>query len=196
VRRSSPNRSPPSACRPPHLRAPHISLRSPQLLHFRQTLALSAADHRDALQQCGWSLGEYEAGGSTRRRPLPTGGPQRGARDQYGRLAARSQAGTAAEPSPSDQPLTLWDKRTEHVATVQERLNAFFEDTPAGIHLTVDGAFGPLTQQAVEQFQIERELAPCLGSVGPKTWRELHRADLGRSRLAPRGVAAPFGGFE
>ena len=73
------------------------------------------------------------------------------------------------------QPLIIWDPRKDAVIAVQDRLNVFF-GTKA---LVVDGNYGPLTQQAVELFQIKLGLFVD-GRVGPMTWKALRQAHLRR----------------
>ena len=72
-------------------------------------------------------------------------------------------------------PLELWDPRKQRVVAVQERLNTFF-GTAA---LEVDGSYGPLTQQAIELFQIKRGLRVD-GKVDKVTWEVLRQSHLHR----------------
>ena len=75
----------------------------------------------------------------------------------------------------AEAPLRLWDTRRAAVVAAQERLNGYF-GTDA---LAVDGNFGPLTQQAVELFQIQRGLRSD-GNVGKVTWKTLRQAHVRR----------------
>ena len=40
--------------------------------------------------------------------------------------------------------------------------------------LALDGDFGPLTEQAVKDFQTAHSITPVDGKVGEKTWPKLH----------------------
>jgi len=55
------------------------------------------------------------------------------------------------------------------VESLQRTLNARLEPSP---RLSIDGDFGPLTEEAVMRFQTEQEL-PATGKVGPETWKAL-----------------------
>jgi peptidoglycan hydrolase-like protein with peptidoglycan-binding domain len=60
-----------------------------------------------------------------------------------------------------------------------------------GYAVSIDGAFGPLTQTAVKQFQLAHDLAPATGVVGRKTASSLLTAV---KQAAKTGVLSASGG--
>lgn len=98
---------------------------------------------------------------------------------------------TAAAPLTSCPPTIQQGSTGSVVKTLQRALNglyldfddpSFFENSPDNFHppLTVDGGFGPLTRNAVIDFQTWN--SPAFGGtlnvdgiVGPKTWHVLHK---------------------
>lgn len=177
------------------------SLQRQQLHQFRDIHHVTEAEHTDFLMSSGWSTREYEEGQNPRilaavRRAEVTERADRRALNLE-ELEGASQAGGAETPdglplsvrpprssrvggeaawAPSaNKPLDLWDARKSAVVAVQERLNVIF----GAKALTVDGNFGPLTQQAVELFQIKNGL-PVRGNVGPETWSALRTLHLQR----------------
>lgn len=102
--------------------------------------------------------------------------------------ALRKKAAEVQAPT-AESPLQLWDQRKQSVVAIQERLNIFFGTNA----LEVDGEFGPLTQQAVELFQIMRGLSGC-GSVGTATWNALRQAHL--HRLEEQNLLSVLRGFD
>lgn len=140
-----------------------------QLSQFRDLHQVTEQDHQRILEQAGWTVDQFEVGERPHAAP---GAEGRAARQSRKRLSRSATKLIECEQS----PLALWDARKHLVASVQERLNAFF-DTDA---LEVDGEYGPLTQQAVELFQSTAGLKVC-GRVGPATWgalRTVHRSKL------------------
>ncbi len=81
---------------------------------------------------------------------------------------------TTAKTTPdySAMPMLRKGLRGENVKTLQTALNA---SGKAGKILTVDGAFGPLTDTAVRTFQKAKGLKAD-GIAGPKTWAALATA--------------------
>ena len=61
--------------------------------------------------------------------------------------------------------------RGEDVQYLQNQLNKFLFPSP---NLRADGDFGMRTYQAVQRFQIAKNLGVD-GVVGPKTWKALER---------------------
>ncbi len=82
------------------------------------------------------------------------------------------------DPSPQDEPVLRRGATGPAVRRLQELLYQH------GYGLTVDGDFGPRTEQAVRSFQAERGLTVD-GVVGPRTWAELKA----RVRTAPVAYA-------
>lgn len=163
-----------------------------QLEHFRSIHRISAEEHVKMVAACGWSVAEYAAGSG----PATAVAFEAGAKDDDQPTRRRRSASELEnpeylvehmpEPKPlkrtvsnshllQGRPLELWDPRKQGVVAVQERLNAFF-GTAA---LEVDGSFGPLTQQAVELFQISRGLRVD-GVVDKVTWEVLRQSHLHR----------------
>ncbi|SDX96140.1 N-acetylmuramoyl-L-alanine amidase [Thermoactinomyces sp. DSM 45892] len=71
--------------------------------------------------------------------------------------------------SSSSDPILRKGSRSDAVKSLQSYLNKF------GYNLNVDGAFGPLTQNAVKDFQRKNDLVVD-GIVGEKTWSKLKSA--------------------
>ena len=102
------------------------------------------------------------------------------AAEGLGRVAERQpavlrwrSADATALVLPGEPPLAQWDERKTRVVRLQKLLNSSF-GTRA---LAEDGEYGPLTQQAVELFQIQRGLKVS-GSVGQRTASALRQAHL------------------
>ena len=72
--------------------------------------------------------------------------------------------------SPTNRPVLRRGMKGEDVRTVQNVLNAAILPP----RLTVDGDFGPMTENAVKDFQREQKLSVD-GVVGPITWGALDR---------------------
>lgn len=151
---------------------------------FRSSHRITAAEHAETLHTCGWSADQFEEGTNGKAAPADAEAADTDL-GQIGWVDASDPQGEGAPsrvepPKPSDatvlgagvRPLAMWDTRKDEVAAVQERLNAFF-GTAA---LQVDGSYGPLTQQAVELFQVKMGLAKVDGKAGPVTWRLLRQA--------------------
>ena len=86
----------------------------------------------------------------------------------------------------SPWPLVRQGDRNHPVQTLQELLRE------AGYPLTVDGSFGPLTDQAVRSFQQANHLNVD-GIVGPQTWGALiATVRRGFTGDAVRGVQEEF----
>lgn len=159
-------------------------LQRSQLEQFRSIHRISKEEHAAVLDACGWTAAQYAegsngtvgpaAGPNEVRWQAAPGTPEWDV-DPVGRLQ-RVEGGaggpSGAEIGDGERALDLWDSRTHAVAAVQERLNAFF-GTKA---LQVDGSYGPLTQQAVELFQVKMGLSHVDGHAGPVTWRLLRQA--------------------
>ena len=174
-----------------------------QLQHFRDIHRLSQAEHEAELRRNGWSAAQFQAGENAvvvvrwqEAREADERGlnqPMSALRRVSNRRSGWSdEAAAAAPPSTlastsmygseslsegptAEAPLSLWDTRRAAVVAAQERLNGYF-GTDA---LAVDGNFGPLTQQAVELFQIQRGLRSD-GNVGKVTWKTLRQAHVRR----------------
>ena len=175
-----------------------------QLASFRAVHRLSDEEHESVLASNGWTMAQYEDGTNgmlvaSRRAAEAEETARR--RDQsimrvsavdgavvadeegmplspQKRLRIRksvTQSGSNGFVPSRENPLGAWDNRKESVVAVQERLNVFF-GTQA---LVIDGNFGPLTQQAVELFQIKLGLKVD-GRVGPTTWKALRQSHLRR----------------
>lgn len=86
----------------------------------------------------------------------------------------------ACKPATSGCPTTIHNGNSGSlVKTLQSRLNTLYGDkafpnSPYNFHpkLTVDGSFGPLTTNAVKDFQNKKSIGVD-GIVGPVTWHDL-----------------------
>lgn len=95
------------------------------------------------------------------------------AKDQYRGKAAPTATSSPTITAPAGapnaaRPVLRRGATGEHVRYLQGRINAIYR-THA---VDVDGSFGPATDRAVRQFQLDRGLAVD-GIVGPNTWKEL-----------------------
>jgi peptidoglycan hydrolase-like protein with peptidoglycan-binding domain len=133
--------------------------------------------------------------GSARRTgsvdPLRSGHPAGGHKHTSSHAAEK----IAIPPPPRMQqtaPLPLLRKGVsgESVKRVQKLLNARLRPSS---QLTVDGIFGPLTHQAVTQYQQGVSLTVD-GIVGKQTWHCLMKGDVATVRVAPAAFKpAPVG---
>ena len=132
--------------------------------------AESLAETEGAAALAAPQTGAEHTGLPQRRQPLVS----RETRHKRVRTLSR----TLSAPT-SSTPLQMWDPRRSSVTAVQERLNLLFGTKLAPSPLTVDGNYGPLTQQAVELFQLKQGL-PVTGNVDPLTWSKLREGHLAR----------------
>lgn len=86
--------------------------------------------------------------------------------DEWGELSAVDYSAYPEEVIPMTKPTLKKGDRGDEVKTLQEALNT------NGYQLTVDGAFGSKTENAVKDFQNKHKLTAD-GIVGPKTWEAL-----------------------
>lgn len=86
--------------------------------------------------------------------------------DEWGELSAVDYSAYPEEVIPMTKPTLKKGDRGDEVKTLQEALNT------NGYQLTVDGAFGGKTENAVKDFQNKHKLTAD-GIVGPKTWEAL-----------------------
>lgn len=86
--------------------------------------------------------------------------------DEWGELSAVDYSAYPEEAIPMTKPTLKKGDRGDEAKTLQEALNT------NGYQLTVDGAFGTKTENAVKAFQMEHKLTAD-GIVGPKTWEAL-----------------------
>ena len=86
--------------------------------------------------------------------------------DEWGELSAVDYSAYPEEVIPMTKPTLRKGDRGDEVKTLQEALNT------NGYQLTVDGAFGSKTENAVKDFQSKHKLTAD-GIVGPKTWEAL-----------------------
>ncbi len=93
---------------------------------------------------------------------------------------------TAAAPLTSCPPTIQEGSTGSVVVTLQRALNELYRDfddpswfvnSPDNFHppLAVDGSFGPLTRNAVIDFQFWNPPLQVDGIVGPQTWHVLHK---------------------
>ncbi len=97
------------------------------------------------------------------------------------------QTVATAAAAPLSCPPTIQEGSSgSAVVTLQRALNelyrdfddpSFFENSPDNFHppLAVDGSFGPLTRNAVIDFQFWNPPLQIDGIVGPQTWHVLHK---------------------
>ena len=127
-----------------------------------------------------------------RRRPRRPTGEQAASRDPHSVLALQRQAGNAAttaliqrqptggvigapSASTAEHPYLHKGSSGQGVRKLQQRLNVLGADP----RLKVDSAFGPLTKQAVVDFQTAHfpdDEKQWDGKVGPKTWAAIDEA--------------------
>ena len=86
--------------------------------------------------------------------------------DEWGELSAVDYSAYPEEVIPMTKPTLKKGDRGDEVKTLQEALNT------NGYQLTVDGAFGSKTENAVKDFQNKHKLTAD-GIVGPRTWEAL-----------------------
>jgi hypothetical protein len=73
--------------------------------------------------------------------------------------------------------------RNQYVRIIQEQLNRISQDYPAIPRLAVDGAFGPMTEQAVREFQNIFNL-PSTGIIDMPTWYKISFIYTAVTRIA------------
>ena len=86
--------------------------------------------------------------------------------DEWGELSAVDYSAYPEEVIPMTKPTLKKGDRGDEVKALQEMLNT------NGYQLTVDGAFGGKTENAVKDFQNKHKLTAD-GIVGPRTWEAL-----------------------
>ncbi|NJL45967.1 MAG: peptidoglycan-binding protein [Leptolyngbyaceae cyanobacterium SM2_3_12] len=101
-------------------------------------------------------------------------------------VATPTSTGSGGGVAPSTLPNLRLGNQGEAVKTLQTRLKAL-----AFYPGAIDGIFGPLTQQAVQDFQQAEQLRVD-GLVGPQTWQRLQAQPVSQIHPQPRpqGVAS------
>ena len=87
----------------------------------------------------------------------------------------------------------------ESVRVIQNHLNAISSQFPSIPRLSVDGAFGPITQSAVMAFQRQFGLVPD-GIIGPITWAKIMEVFSGLNQTPqppapPQATMPPYPGY-
>jgi hypothetical protein len=122
--------------------------------------------------------------------PPPPGGTGSGHQDAEHQGPGQTRP-NAAPAEPGAHPMLRRGSEGAEVADLQARLNAAGAATP---ELDTDGAFGPLTDAAVRQYQATHTLTPD-GVVGPLTWNALDGGGGGGGGGGPTPVTDPLAGI-